>query len=364
MSPTATHLFSLLLFLGLERGRRVGRAELVSLLFPESSGADASHNLRQLLYRARRFGAPIHTSQSTVLVDGQCVEDDLTAVLASTGLEQEHVSPGRFTLLPHYIPPTQEFSSWIEAFRDRVRPRMIRALTREIECRRARGDWSRVEEIARTLLDIDAYNETATLCLAEALARLGSKNTALALLRTFESEVGKASASLALPPRLLARRIVETQAHETLPIDTPMIGRETDIARLLAYWERASRWPFTAVQLRGTESVGKSRLAAELASTFALAAPDRCAYETFAHRQSASSLTVLGHRERAARTTRRSGMLAREPFLHLATDKSIRCWHAWRAGESGLGILSLCSVRSRNRFVRQRGFGRTATSDR
>ena len=270
VSPSATHLFSLLLYLGLERDRRVGRAELSSLLFPESSGADASHNLRQLLYRARRLGAPLHSSQSTVLVDRQLVEDDLSRVLASTRLEQEHVSPGRFTLLPHYTPPTPQFSSWIEAFRDRARPRLIRLLTRELECRRARGDWIRVEQIARTLLDIDAYNETATLCLAEALARLGSKNTALALLRAFESEVGKASASMALPPRLLARRIVETQPHESLPIDTPMIGREKDIARLLAFWDRASGGQFTAVQLRGTESVGKSRLAMELASTVRL----------------------------------------------------------------------------------------------
>lgn len=270
VSPTATHLFSLLLYLGLERDRRIGRTELSSLLFAESCAADASHNLRQLLYRARRLGAPLHSSRSTVLVDRQLVQDDLSTVLASTRLEQELVSPGRFTLLPHYAPPTRQFSSWIEAFRDRARPRIIRLLTRELDSCRARGDWRRVENVARTLLDIDSYNETATLCLAEALARLGSKNSALALLRAFESEVGKASESMALPPRLLARRIVETHAHETLPIDTPVIGREKDMARLLAFWERARGGQYTAVQLRGTESVGKSRLAAELASTVRL----------------------------------------------------------------------------------------------
>jgi DNA-binding SARP family transcriptional activator/tetratricopeptide (TPR) repeat protein len=270
VSPTATHLFSLLLYLGLERDRCIGRSELLSLLFPENSAGDASHNLRQLLYRARRLGAPLISSQSTVFVDSKLVEDDLTKVLASTRLEHEQVSPGRFSLLPHYTPPTQQFSSWIEAFRDRTRTRLIRLVSRELECRRTHGDWSRVEILARTLLDIDAYNETATLCLAEALARLGSKNTALALLRTFESEVGQTSPSMALPPRLLARRIVETQAHDALPINIPMVGREKDIARLLAFWERARGGQFTAVQLRGTESVGKSRLASELASTVRL----------------------------------------------------------------------------------------------
>lgn len=61
VDPGSTHLFALLLVLALEHDRRVGRAELHRLLFAsEIEPRQASHNLRQLLYRLRRIGVVLN----------------------------------------------------------------------------------------------------------------------------------------------------------------------------------------------------------------------------------------------------------------------------------------------------------------
>ena len=58
VEPSATHVFALLLYLAVERGKLVTRSQLASMLFPEGSAANVGHNLRQLLYRLRRCGSP------------------------------------------------------------------------------------------------------------------------------------------------------------------------------------------------------------------------------------------------------------------------------------------------------------------
>ncbi|HEU4993881.1 MAG TPA: hypothetical protein VFT29_03645, partial [Gemmatimonadaceae bacterium] len=57
--PTAPLMFAALLYLGMERGRRVPRAALQELLFPNSDERSGAHSLRQLLYKLRQLGAPI-----------------------------------------------------------------------------------------------------------------------------------------------------------------------------------------------------------------------------------------------------------------------------------------------------------------
>ena len=53
LGPTSAHTFAAALYLSVERDRRVPRATLQGLFYPKSSEANASHNLRQLLYALR-----------------------------------------------------------------------------------------------------------------------------------------------------------------------------------------------------------------------------------------------------------------------------------------------------------------------
>ena len=54
--PTAPMVFAALLYLCVERGRRVPRAALQEMLFPETDERSGAHSLRQLLYKLRKLG--------------------------------------------------------------------------------------------------------------------------------------------------------------------------------------------------------------------------------------------------------------------------------------------------------------------
>src|SRR5215210_747321 len=66
--PASPLVFAALLYLGTERGRRVSRAALQELLFPETDERSGAHSLRQLLYKLRQLGAPVDADAATVVV--------------------------------------------------------------------------------------------------------------------------------------------------------------------------------------------------------------------------------------------------------------------------------------------------------
>ena len=84
MIPSATQLFALLLYLALERGRAISRAELGAVLFAEEHPPTAAHNLRQLLYRVRRMGIPMESESLSVSLPEQVVEDGIAHALSAT----------------------------------------------------------------------------------------------------------------------------------------------------------------------------------------------------------------------------------------------------------------------------------------
>src|SRR5687768_2566587 len=73
--PTAPLLFAALLYLGMERGRRVPRAALQELLFPNADERSGAHSVRQLLYKLRQLGAPIEVDSATVALPAGAVEE-------------------------------------------------------------------------------------------------------------------------------------------------------------------------------------------------------------------------------------------------------------------------------------------------
>src|SRR5688500_16651114 len=174
--PTATHLFSLLLYVALERGRVISRTELASQLFPGINESDSSHSLRQLLYRAKGIGAPLVVLKSDVHVVPDAVEDEICTLLASGRVANKYLKSGHLSILPHFEPPTPPLCPWLERYRDRVRLELIHLLAADLHAARTRADWRLVADISTSLLELDPLNETATLSAAEALARLGSKH--------------------------------------------------------------------------------------------------------------------------------------------------------------------------------------------
>src|SRR5215208_2019027 len=208
LEPSASHVFALTLYLAVERGKSIPRSVLGSLLFPDTSTEAAAHNLRQLVYRIRQKGAPLECTAAAILLPCDRVWGAPEGVLTQSYSDALKY-PFCQVLLPGYLPPTQPLSRWLESYRDKVSHKLKSRLARDLHHARQGADWTAVELFARSLLEIDALNETATLGLAEAIARTGSKQKAVQLLHDYARDIGVEHEALSIPPRVLTRRISE-----------------------------------------------------------------------------------------------------------------------------------------------------------
>ena len=265
LEPSATHLFALMLFLGVERGKSIQRSTLSDLLDSEDEPCVSSHNLRQLLYRLRRAGAPLDCTASAVRLPADRVSECPEAFLCHSYAESCRLLPSSPILLPGYRPPTSRLSNWLERYRGELAHKLRRKLAIDLHRARQSADWIGVEHLARTLLELDQLNETATLCLAEAMARTGSKHHALQLLQEYAEDVGRSADSLALPPRVLTRRIAAIQIASNPHREKAVIlGRGSVVERLSDAWSRARVGRLSIVAVTGEKSIGKTRVIEEL----------------------------------------------------------------------------------------------------
>lgn len=268
VKPDSPLLFFLLLYLCVEGGRAVRRSELIDLIFPD--GADqraASHSLRQLLYRLRRKGVPLEFDGLQVSISPRMIAGGLHHFLSASLEERACQLERNIVVLPHYSPPTSAASEWVEGLIDRWNSEIRRQLNDDLQAFRQRADWRSVETIARRVLELDELNESATLYLAEAIARTGSKTLALGLLSKYEANVEKTEPHLTLPANLLRKRIVGIATTQSGSLtQLPLIGRGTEIGQLTRTWHTSRQGSFRVVSISGERFVGKTRLLEELSA--------------------------------------------------------------------------------------------------
>jgi DNA-binding SARP family transcriptional activator len=271
ITPAATLLFPVLLYLAVESGREVPRSELIERLYP--SGDDASktaHRLRQLLYNLRGIGAPIVFTARAVKVEADRVHIDANELSSGNWeLRRDHLTHS-FEILPRYSGPEgTAFGAWVEELREKLHNALRQQLTRDMEVARRKADWRYLEALARRTMELDPLNESAVLALAEATARTGSKARAISILDTYRAELGEERANLALPASLLQKRINATTEHVSrTPRDPiPLVGREREVEFLVSQWQCARRGSAHVVWVTGNKSVGKSRLVEEMAAS-------------------------------------------------------------------------------------------------
>jgi DNA-binding SARP family transcriptional activator len=256
-------IFAALLYLGVERGRRVPRAALQEMFFPNVDERSGSHSVRQLLYKLRQLGAPITANDSAVSIDSTQIVDDCLLAGARTWSDAA-ASVAALGFLPEYKPNLSErFEEWLENQRTAVGGRLRTTLVDLILQRKARSDWAGVASISQSLLSADPLNEEATLALAEALAVSGGKHKAISMLSTYEVETG---ATLRLAPSLLRRRISDAlySASET-PRTGKLVGRSEELGMLGKRARQSQSSHITLVA--GDAGIGKSRLLEELVLT-------------------------------------------------------------------------------------------------
>jgi Predicted ATPase len=259
VDPSSTHLFALLLVFALETDRRVPRNELQRLLFAETvEPQQASHNLRQLLYRVRRLGVALDESALGLRLP-QGVVQTLSQQLATlTSGDCEGISAASVIFLPSYSPRLpRPFLDWLDRQRD-MTEHSIRSslLTASLRLQEAHA-WMAAYRTSTILASLDPASGDAIAVAAESLAMLGRRQDALALINAF-GDAEHRPVPTAGRLRSLSTRISRLGDTRTQSI---LRGRQDCLAALEAEWERLGPEGARRVTLIGPGGIGKTRVA-------------------------------------------------------------------------------------------------------
>ncbi len=260
--------FAFALYLAIERDADLGRQHLAELFWPQFPESKARHSLRHLAYVLRSLGFPLEHAPSHLRLPASMVwldyEDDLSAtptpVRAARGF------------LPGYAPTfSPAFAEWLDRVRSGVHSRLRLSLLRDAATFRRLNRWPEAADVARRCLELDPFNEEATLALAESTALVGNKLEAISILDRYTSELGAAPNEIRLPATILRKRITERlpQAYEPGPA-SPLAGRESILTWLTTQLRSAKSGHGNICYLWGPAGIGKSRVALELARVAAL----------------------------------------------------------------------------------------------
>ncbi len=259
--PTSPMVFAALLYLCVERGRRVPRAALQELLFPDVDERSGAHSLRQLLYKLRQLGVPLDSDAVSVRI-ATAPSIDFETLCGAELLQS--AAAGRLDFLPGFGERiSSAFEEWLDGCRSTAVARIRETLVGALSDPSLRVDYSRTRRICESILSIDAFNEQATLRLAEALALSGQRHDAMQLLDAYEAELGAPNRPARFPAAL-RQRIFESP--DAQPQRIPLVGRDADLSWLFAQFRRATEDHTTVTVLWGDAGIGKTRLTEEFVS--------------------------------------------------------------------------------------------------
>lgn len=261
--PGAGRNFAILLVLALRREEKTVRKWLQALLFPGVEEQNARHSLRQQIYELRKKGIRIESEGELLWIPVEDVEADYTELLHPGPKRDAHIDGlARGLLAIEGSAYGELLDRWLDEQRELIASQLRRALVGELALAQQKFEWGRIECLARAILATDSLNEEATLALAECLALHGSKKEAIALLEQYSVEVGPDAVAIRVPARILRRRISENLATDSTKVR--MLGRDVELARLLATMRASLKGEAAASLLWGEPGIGKSRLAEQL----------------------------------------------------------------------------------------------------
>ncbi|HEU4766941.1 MAG TPA: AAA family ATPase [Pyrinomonadaceae bacterium] len=266
LTPSQEIVFASALYLVLERDRRTPRGRFAEILWPNVPPSVRGHRLRQTLLQLKKLGFPVIADGDRVGLATQEILSDIDRIEVDETAALQHGQSLEF--LPGYSPRFSEpFRDWVDLKRSEVNSICSRALLATLGIKRGRADWKAVEGIARTVLRLDPFNESAVLAMAEAFAMRGQKREAVTMLDDYLREVG-GNADMRLPTTLLRKRIIDSSPSSVSspPLPDPVyVGRQVELETLTCRLKEAQRGRGGACILLGEPGIGKSRLAAEIA---------------------------------------------------------------------------------------------------
>jgi DNA-binding SARP family transcriptional activator len=271
--PDATLLFAVLLYLSVERGRRVERDALCALLWPRADATRRKHNLRQILYKLNRMGVSTGDGSGPLILNARDVWldfEDATAGESANESDVWHSAGGK--ALPGYAPRfSSAFRVWLDELRARAESSARRRIVSALAHARREASWEAVERLARMCLQLDPLNEEATLALAEATALTGSKQKAIAMLDTYVAELGPGAGEARLPAQVLRRRISDRLPRRGRGIiEAAFVGRDDVMRELTAIIDDTKAGHASTHLLYGPQGIGKTRVVQEMGRGAAL----------------------------------------------------------------------------------------------
>src|SRR5690349_15928155 len=115
LGPTSAYTFAAALYLSVQRDRRVPRATMQGLFYPNSGEANASHNLRQLVYKLKQLNVPLDVDGETLTLPSRLIVDDYSSLITTERLTSTELHAVQGGFLPGYTPTfSSVFSDWYD----------------------------------------------------------------------------------------------------------------------------------------------------------------------------------------------------------------------------------------------------------
>jgi DNA-binding SARP family transcriptional activator len=341
---------ALLAYLACHPGQSHPRDKLTTLLWPEIDDRQARANLRKVLFvlRPALSAAPLslRIEEDGVALDCAALDVDVLAFerLVRQGTPQalqQAAELYRGDLLAGLAVTTPAFEEWLTGERERLRELALEALARLL-AHQTKAEEPLAQETARRLLALDPLQEAVHRTLIRMYTRQGRRDSAL---RQYQNCVETLRRELSVEPeaetRQLYQEVLRGRATPSegaraaladlaavastasrrpappLPDDTPMIGREGELTRLVAALNEAVAGRGQLIAVLGEAGIGKSRLVGQLG----VEAITRGAHVLVGHAYPTEQALAYGPWIDALRT---GGVLTREDVL---TDVTA----GWRA---------------------------------
>jgi DNA-binding SARP family transcriptional activator len=260
------------------------RMKLATTLWPDVTDACARNNLRQVVWDLRRVldhgAAQLGGDRDHVgFLVGPELWIDASAFDALVAAERlaDAIGLVRGDLLDGLD------DEWIDEERARWRRKLNQTLSRHGDRLEVEGALDGAVAVSRRLCELEPFDEVAQRALLRRLHATGRRAEAIASYEEFATRMRD---DLGVPPERdtvdLVDRIRESSGARTrarMPhhaalelltaVDTPFVGREKELDHLLGVWQRTLGHGQHIVGVDGEAGIGKTRLAAELASRVA-----------------------------------------------------------------------------------------------
>lgn len=286
-SVNSPRLQALLVYLLLHRQAPQSRQHIAFRFWPDSSEKQAHTNLRKLLFQLRnalpdpdRFLAQDHlTVQWRPDAPYRLDVAELTQWLArcrntngkSVATQVDELTRVADLYQGELLPSSLD--EWLLPVRQQLLREVMGALEQLISLSEHQREYQAGIRYAQRLLGLDPLHETGYRRLMQLHASNGDRAAALHHYHTcvtiLQRELGvdPDEETRTLYEQLLKQDHPRAGAPATVtPSATPLVGRQTEWAVLVAAWRRAQRGEAHFVALAGETGMGKSRLAEELAN--------------------------------------------------------------------------------------------------